>query len=164
MSSSKLDKLAEFRAKKREALEKEARQKQLWDLVTFAPLRRRWSESKVRSEQEEVVQDEDEEEDLDEEQERTSIDWLILAVKILLWSLCFYLAVLLEFGLVYLVTSAFALFYLGTGKRRKGTPSAYSVFNPNCESIDGTLKAEDFEREIRYLRSNDVIKLLMKLL
>ena len=28
--------------------------------------------------------------------------------------------------------------------------SAYSVFNPNCESIDGTLTAQQFEREIRH--------------
>lgn len=28
--------------------------------------------------------------------------------------------------------------------------SAYSVFNENCERIDGTLSAEQFEREIGY--------------
>ncbi|GJQ78326.1 hypothetical protein Trydic_g22161 [Trypoxylus dichotomus] len=30
--------------------------------------------------------------------------------------------------------------------------SAYSVFNKGCKSIDGTLKAEQFEREIRFGR------------
>ena len=34
--------------------------------------------------------------------------------------------------------------------RNKDEPSAYSVFNPNCESIDGTLTAEQFENEIRH--------------
>ena len=34
--------------------------------------------------------------------------------------------------------------------RKAGEMSAYSVFNPNCESIDGTLTAQQFEREIRH--------------
>lgn len=37
-----------------------------------------------------------------------------------------------------------------TGPKRKHEISAYSVFNKNCESIPGTLKAEQFEREMRY--------------
>lgn len=36
------------------------------------------------------------------------------------------------------------------GARKPWEPSAYSVFNPGCESIDGTLKPEQFEKEIRY--------------
>ncbi|CAH2045007.1 unnamed protein product, partial [Iphiclides podalirius] len=37
-----------------------------------------------------------------------------------------------------------------TRPKKRGEVSAYSVFNENCTSIDGTLKAEQFEREIRY--------------
>ena len=36
------------------------------------------------------------------------------------------------------------------GKRKAGEASAYSVFNENCEAIDGTLTAQQFEREIRH--------------
>ena len=34
--------------------------------------------------------------------------------------------------------------------RKAGEASAYSVFNENCEAIDGTLTAQQFEREIRH--------------
>lgn len=34
--------------------------------------------------------------------------------------------------------------------KKKGEASAYSVFNPNCEQIDGTFTAEQFERELLY--------------
>lgn len=40
--------------------------------------------------------------------------------------------------------------FWNTRKKKPGEISAYSVFNEGCESIDGTLKAEQFEREIRY--------------
>ena len=35
-----------------------------------------------------------------------------------------------------------------TGPKRAGEISAYSVFNPNCETIEGTFTAEQFEREL----------------
>ena len=62
----------------------------------------------------------------------------------------------LEFAAVFLATSGFALIYLNLGNeankrgREDGRMSAYSVFNPGCESIDGTLTAQQFEREIRH--------------
>ncbi|CAK1550427.1 unnamed protein product [Leptosia nina] len=37
-----------------------------------------------------------------------------------------------------------------TKPKKQGEVSAYSVFNKDCKSIDGTLKAEQFEKEIRY--------------
>lgn len=48
--------------------------------------------------------------------------------------------------------SALVGIYLNTrtGPKPKNEISAYSVFNENCEAIDGTLKGEQFEREIRY--------------
>ena len=81
------------------------------------------------------------------------LDWAILGTKALLWLSLLYLCVLLEVGAAFVVSSGFAAIWLnlGTG-RKKGKPSAYSVFNPNCEAIDGTLTAEQFEREIRWER------------
>jgi len=62
------------------------------------------------------------------------------------------IAVHIEFGAVFLVISALMFIYLNTrtSPRDNGELSAYSVFNPNCEAIDGTLKAEQFEAELRY--------------
>lgn len=39
---------------------------------------------------------------------------------------------------------------LNTRVKPKGKkePSAYSVFNENCEAIDGTFKAEMFEKQL----------------
>lgn len=57
-----------------------------------------------------------------------------------------------EFGAVYFVLSALVFICLNTrsGPKRRGELSAYSVFNPNCEAIEGTLDASQFENEIRY--------------
>ncbi|CAH1392727.1 unnamed protein product [Nezara viridula] len=43
----------------------------------------------------------------------------------------------------------FLLFILWTGKRPRDEISAYSVFNRNCERIDGTFSAEEFEKQLR---------------
>lgn len=70
----------------------------------------------------------------------------------MLWSIFWAIFIKFQFGLVYFVISLLIGIYLNTRThpKRKGEVSAYSVFNQNCESIDGTLKAEQFEREIRY--------------
>lgn len=62
------------------------------------------------------------------------------------------IAIELKFGMVFLLFSALFGIYFNTrtDPKRKNEISAYSVFNENCESIDGTLKAEQFEQEIRY--------------
>ncbi len=88
------------------------------------------------------------------EQPWTRLDWAILAVKVLLWLASFYLCLSLELGLAFVLTSGFAAIWLNLGRRKAGAPSAYSVFNPNCEAIEGTLTAEQFEREIRLLRQS----------
>nr|CAH7718648.1 unnamed protein product [Callosobruchus chinensis] len=69
-----------------------------------------------------------------------------------LWSILYVIFIKLQFGTVYLIVSCLIGMYLNTRTKPKapGEVSAYSVFNENCESIDGTLKAEQFEREIRY--------------
>lgn len=70
----------------------------------------------------------------------------------ILWTATYILFIKLEFGTIYLIVSALFAIYLNTrtGPKSKDEVSAYSVFNKNCESIDGTLKAEQFEREIRF--------------
>ena len=35
-------------------------------------------------------------------------------------------------------------------KRNPENLSAYSVFNPNCQTIQGTLTGEQFDKEIRH--------------
>ena len=77
--------------------------------------------------------------------------WILVAVKCIIWLGGLGVFIHFGFGSVFLMLSAFYLIYasLRGSRRRPWEPSAYSVFNKNCESIDGTLKAEDFEREIR---------------
>ena len=73
---------------------------------------------------------------------------LLIGVWAVFWGIFLYL----QFGAVYFVISVLIGIYLNTrtGPRRPGEVSAYSVFNRNCASIEGTLKPEHFEREIRY--------------
>ncbi|XP_007438017.1 SAYSvFN domain-containing protein 1 [Python bivittatus] len=74
-------------------------------------------------------------------------------LKFLLWMVLLGLFVELEFGLPYFVLSMFYWIYAGTRgprERQPGEKSAYSVFNPGCEAIQGTLTAEQFERELQY--------------
>ncbi|XP_013381997.1 uncharacterized protein LOC106152802 [Lingula anatina] len=73
-------------------------------------------------------------------------------LKICLWFILWGLFIELQFGAVYFVLSMFYVVYANTGSRVKkdGAPSAYSVFNPNCERLDGTFTAEQFEQELRY--------------
>ncbi|KAH0949522.1 hypothetical protein HN011_010702 [Eciton burchellii] len=70
----------------------------------------------------------------------------------LLWITLYVIALEYEFGAVYFVLSILVFICVNTrsGPKRRGEPSAYSVFNPNCEAIDGTLDASQFENEIRY--------------
>ena len=78
--------------------------------------------------------------------------WYVTALYVVLWLLLWGFFVEIEFGIVYIILSAFAFIVLSLrgSRRRIGELSAYSVFNENCESIEGTLTAEQFEREIRY--------------
>ena len=79
--------------------------------------------------------------------------WLKKILKALVWLLLWGFFISFEFGLVYFVCSClfFIILSMRGGKKRKpGTLSAYSVFNKNFETIDGTLTAEQFERELRH--------------
>ena len=78
---------------------------------------------------------------------------LILTVlKAVLWILLWGFFIEVGFGAVYFVTSLlfFIVVSLRGSRRKPWEPSAYSVFNPNFETIQGTLTAEQFERELRY--------------
>ncbi|XP_044264086.1 SAYSvFN domain-containing protein 1 [Tribolium madens] len=69
-----------------------------------------------------------------------------------LWIVLYVIFIEFQFGTVFFIVSAIVFMYVNTrtGPKKVGEVSAYSVFNKNCESINGTLKAEQFEREIRY--------------
>ncbi len=66
----------------------------------------------------------------------------------LLWATLYALFIKLEFGIVYFVVSLLVVIYLNTGRRKPGTKSAYSVFNPNVERLQGQLTAEQLEKNL----------------
>ncbi|XP_029891864.1 SAYSvFN domain-containing protein 1 [Aquila chrysaetos chrysaetos] len=76
-----------------------------------------------------------------------------LLLKVLLWAVLLALFAELELGLPYFVLSLLYWMYAGTrgpAERRRDELSAYSVFNPGCAAIAGTLTAEQLERELHY--------------
>lgn len=78
---------------------------------------------------------------------------LLLVLKVLLWAVLLALFVELELGLPYFVLSLLYWMYAGTrgpAERRQEELSAYSVFNPGCVPIRGTLTVEQLERELYY--------------
>uniref|UniRef100_A0A1B6JF81 SAYSvFN domain-containing protein n=1 Tax=Homalodisca liturata TaxID=320908 RepID=A0A1B6JF81_9HEMI len=89
---------------------------------------------------------------IDENQCCDELTYSKISLYFSLWLILFSLAIYLEFGAVYFVISLMYIIWTNTrtGPKRRGEISAYSVFNPNCEAIDGTLKPEQFEKEIRY--------------
>jgi len=107
----------------------------------------------MRTEQSVDIQDEDvQEEDSTQEPRSTVLNRVIYLLYFLLWATLYVIALEYEFGAVYFVLSALVFICLNTrsGPKQRGEPSAYSVFNPNCEAIEGTLDASQFEKEIRY--------------
>ncbi|KAG5315644.1 SMDC1 protein, partial [Pseudoatta argentina] len=102
---------------------------------------------------EEDVQEVDvQEEDNTQESQSTVLKRVIYLLYFLLWATLYLIALEYEFGAVYFILSALIFICLNTrsGPKRRSEPSAYSVFNPNCEAIEGTLDASQFEKEIRY--------------
>ena len=77
---------------------------------------------------------------------------LRIFLRIVLWCCCFGFFVQIGFGSVFFVLSLFYFMYLSmkSGTRRSWEPSAYSVFNENCEAIDGTLSGEQFDKELKF--------------
>lgn len=86
------------------------------------------------------------------DQDRKVLSWFIRFLKVLFWILLWGFFIQIEFGTVFLFVSMFYWVYtsMQADTRKPWEPSAYSVFNENCEAIDGTLNAEQFERELKY--------------
>ncbi|XP_014280298.1 uncharacterized protein Saysd1 [Halyomorpha halys] len=86
---------------------------------------------------------------------QTSETLNILSLKtflmFILWLITYIYAIHIEFGAVYFCICALLFIYFNTrtGKRQRDEISAYSVFNRNCERIDGTFSAEEFEKQLR---------------
>jgi Uncharacterized conserved domain (SAYSvFN) len=88
--------------------------------------------------------------------ERTSTDsrsWMTYCtwlIYFLIWATLYAIAIELKFGSVFFMLSLLLGICLNTRTkaRSREEPSAYSVFNANCESIDGTFKAEMFEKQL----------------
>lgn len=78
--------------------------------------------------------------------------WSKKVLKLVLWLLLWGLFIELEFGVVFFILSLFYFIWasLRNSRRKPGEPSAYSVFNKDCEAIDGTLSGEQLDRELRY--------------
>lgn len=82
----------------------------------------------------------------------TSLQWSIFGLKVILWVIVYLLCLEFEVGALFVIFSAFYIILSNLGNRSKNhwEPSAYSVFNPDCQAIDGTINPEQFEKEIRY--------------
>ncbi|KAA0708952.1 SAYSvFN domain-containing protein 1 [Triplophysa tibetana] len=82
--------------------------------------------------------------------------WLLsrlTLLKVLLWLVLLGLFSELEFGFPFFLISLFYWLYEGFRSpkaRQPGELSAYSVFNPDCQPILGTLTAEQLEGEMGY--------------
>lgn len=90
--------------------------------------------------------------DLPEVQEQTPKEFRIKLIKIILkfilWATLFALFIKLEFGIVYFVCSLLVIICLNTNVGKRGPISAYSVFNPNLERLQGQITAEQLERSL----------------
>lgn len=82
----------------------------------------------------------------------TTIDIVTYLLYFALWVTLYAIFIKLQFGAVYFIVSALVGMYLNTRTRPKkpNEISAYSVFNENVESIDGTLTAEQLQREMLF--------------
>ena len=78
-----------------------------------------------------------------------------VALRLLLYALLQALFARLGFGVAFFAVAAlYAMFATASEQqRKKGELSAYSVFNKDCRSIEGSISPEDFEREMRCVRA-----------
>lgn len=78
------------------------------------------------------------------------IDLAIIVMSVIVWLLCWALFIQFEFGLVFFSISLIAFIFLSLGKRRSSRElSAYSVFNPDCRRLPGTLTGEHVDKGIK---------------
>ena len=84
------------------------------------------------------------------------VRWGPYVLGALLWLLLTYYLIKWEqaAGQLFIVVSIFILIYLNTNVRKEGEEfqglSAYSVFNPNCEALPGTLSGQQLDAELRH--------------
>ena len=80
----------------------------------------------------------------------TALKAVTYLLYFLLWATIYIIAIEFEFGAIYFIASTFTFIWLNTRTRPKkpGELSAYSVFNPNCKSIEGTLNSSQMEKEV----------------
>jgi len=73
-------------------------------------------------------------------------------MKFALWLSLQVFFIEIQFGAAYFVISlCFVMYFSMKANQRKAhEPSAYSVFNKDCEEIDGTFNAQQFERQMIY--------------
>ncbi len=86
------------------------------------------------------------------EEESVTTNWQIILIKFFLWLTLFVIFIRIEFGSVYFVVSLLYLMWCSLDRRRRrqrNELSAYSVFNPNFEKIQGTFSGEDYDRQLR---------------
>ena len=155
-------KLEAYRTKKKAEQEAEQRRSRIWEILTFQflvrsnskPVKSSHTDAVNTTDSEEVSDDDKTTEEQDTSKPWTLIDFAIVLVKILMWFVGQWGFVKLGFGAVYFTTSCFALIWLnlGTEKRKTNSPSAYSVFNPNFEKIQGTFDAEQIEEQTLFKR------------
>ena len=88
----------------------------------------------------------------DESEPWTVMDWAILFVKAMVYVTLQTIAVLEQFGAVFFMLSLFYLIWVGLSdrKRKPNQLSAYSVFNPNFEEIEGTVNAQKLQAELTF--------------
>ena len=77
--------------------------------------------------------------------------YVCFIVKLIVWLVLWAWFISCGFGAVFFIISLICFVWMNTGTkpREPGVLSAYSVFNRNCERIDGTFTAEQFEKELR---------------
>lgn len=104
--------------------------------------------------------DDDHEDELpvdDIDEDRPLFDWdrrqtVIFGIKVVIYVLGQTIAFLLQFGAVFfsIALLIFICTNLRNRSKRKGELSAYSVFNPNCKPIHGTVSAKDLENQLTF--------------
>lgn len=107
-------------------------------------------DEKENEDEEEEEETEEEETNEEQEIEISKLTIVQIVLRFILWLSLFLIFIKLEFGAVYFVISLLIIIYLNTnvGKRHKKLLSAYSVFNPNVERIQGTITPEQLQRNM----------------
>ncbi|CRK88943.1 CLUMA_CG002600, isoform A [Clunio marinus] len=154
------DKLEEYRLRKRRQKVVEGFKERIFKMIAFSTSQNNESSKDTNVEIEETAkQDEIDIQSLSTDTEITEStepaprSWLTYCtwlIYFLIWATLFAIAVELKFGSVFFIISLLIGICINTRVKPKGVRevSAYSVFNENCEAIDGTFKAEMFEKQL----------------